>query len=263
MCFQRCPKRGNTAQNIPLYGSRCIGRNTVVADRPLDENTPLQALAEDVWVSEHRFRVLGMTIASRMTVARLESGALFVHSPVHLTPGLHDALDRLGQVWYVICPNRFHHVFAGEYAAAFPDARLYAAPGLARKRPDLSFAGELRAAAPWDGAITQVMIEGGPWLNEVVFYHSASRTLLVTDLVMNVGAEDPLALRLWARLNGQYGRLGSVIEVRLAFRDRAAARRSVARMMAWEFERIVPAHGQIVVHDAKARLHHALRWVGQ
>lgn len=232
-----------------------------MTDWPPDENAPLQALAEKVWVREHRFRVLGMTIASRMTVLRLEGNALFVHSPVQLTPGLHDALDRLGRVRYVICPNRFHHVFAGEYAAAFPDARLYAAPGLARKRHDLSFAGELGAVAPWDGAISQALIEGGKWLNEVVFYHPASRTLLVTDLVMNVAVEDPFALRLWARLNGLYGRLGSVIEVRLAFRNRAAAQQSVARVMAWEFERIVPAHGQVVEQDAKARLRHALRWM--
>lgn len=234
-----------------------------MSDWPSAEITPLQPLAEDVWACTHRFRVLGLTIASRMTVVRLEQNGLFIHSPVQLTPGLRAALKRLGRVQYVICPNRFHHVFAGEYAAAFADAQLYAAPGLARKRRDLPFAGELDAAGPWSGSISQVLIEGGRLFNEVVFYHPASRTLLVTDLVMNVGAESPFALRLWARLNGRYGRLGSVIELRLAFRDRAAARKSVAQVMTWEFERIVPAHGQVVDHDVKARLRHALHWVEQ
>lgn len=232
-----------------------------MSDWACTEITPLQPLAEDVWGREHRFRVLGLTIASRMTVVRLEQNGLFIHSPVQLTPGLREALEQLGRVRYVVCPNRFHHVFAGEYAAAFPDAQLYAAPGLARKRRDLSFVGELDAARPWSESISQVLIEGGRLFNEVVFYHPASRTLLVTDLVMNVGAESPFALRLWARLNGRYGWLGSVIEVRVAFRDRAAARKSIARVMTWEIERIVPAHGQVVEHEAKARLRHALRWL--
>lgn len=232
-----------------------------MSDWACTEITPLQPLAEDVWGREHRFRVLGLTIASRMTVVRLEQNGLFIHSPVQLTPGLREALEQLGRVRYVVCPNRFHHVFAGEYAAAFPDAQLYAAPGLARKRRDLSFVGELDAARPWSESISQVLIEGGRLFNEVVFYHPASRTLLVTDLVMNVGAESPFALRLWARLNGRYGRLGSVIEVRVAFRDRAAARKSIARVMTWEIERIVPAHGQVVEHEPKARLRHALRWL--
>lgn len=222
----------------------------------------LHSLANDIWVCEHQFKVLGLTIASRMTVVRLDENALFVHSPVHLTPLLREELSRLGNVRYVICPNRFHHVFAGQYPAVFANAQLYAAPGLARKRDDLAFAGELGRPAPWDGPIRQVLIEGGAWLNEVVFYHVASRTLLVTDLVMRVGAEDPFALRLWARLNGQYEQLGSVIEVRLAIRNRAAARQSLNCVMAWALERIVPAHGRIVEQDPKAHLREALRWIG-
>lgn len=232
-----------------------------VIDWPSAKNTSLETLAEDLWACKHRFRALGMTIASRMTVVRLEGNALFVHSPAHLTPELRKALEYLGHVRYVVCPNRFHHLFAGEYATAFPNTRLYAAPGLARKRHDLSFAGELGATAPWDDPIAQALIEGGQWFNEVVFYHRPSRTLLVTDLVMDIGAEAPLALRLWAQVNGQYGRLGSAIAVRLTLRNRAAAQQSLARVMDWEFERIVPAHGRIVGDDAKVRLHHALRWL--
>lgn len=223
----------------------------------------LRRLGEDLWVCEHSFRLLGITIASRMTVMRLSDGALFIHSPARLTPALAAALGALGRVCHVVCPNRFHHRFAGDYATAFRDVRLYAAPGLASKRRDLAFAGELGAVAgmPWENEIDQELMAGAPLLNEVVFRHRASRTLIVTDLVWNIGADSPLGLRLWARINRQYDKFGTVIEVRLAFRDRAAARASRARVLAWDFERVVMGHGRMVDRDARARLGEALRWL--
>jgi hypothetical protein len=83
---------------------------------------------------------------TRMAAARLASGELFVGSPIALDAGLADELAALGPVRHLVAPNALHHLFLGDWSRRFPGARLYAAPGLARKRPDLRFHAELGAA---------------------------------------------------------------------------------------------------------------------
>jgi hypothetical protein len=223
----------------------------------------LERLDEGLWTVTRPLKVLGLTLASRMTVVRLGDGSLFLHSPVRLEPGLRQALDALGPVGHVVAPNRMHHLFCGDYLAAYPQARLHGAPGIARKRPDLMFAGELgdEVPTPWAGEIDQALVGGIPMLNEVVFLHRPSGALVLTDLAANGGPDDPPALRLWLRLNRAYGRLATPLEVRLLCRDRAAARRGVERALGWAFERVVVGHGAIVERDGRRRAREAFAWL--
>lgn len=50
-----------------------------------------------------------------------------------------EAVRVLGAVRFIIAPNTMHHVWAGEFRAAFPDAVLIAPYGLAAKRKDIAF----------------------------------------------------------------------------------------------------------------------------
>ena len=222
----------------------------------------LDLLAEGLWTVTRPFKMLGLTLASRMTVVRLGDGSLFLHSPVRLDADLRRALDALGPVRHVVAPNRMHNLFCGDYRAAYPEAHLYGAPGLAGKRPELAFDAELEDTAPaaWAAEIGQALIAGIPMLNEVVFRHRASHTLILTDLAANSGPEDPPALRLWLRLNRAYGRLATPLEVRLLCRDRAAARQSLDRVLGWEFDRVVVGHGAVVERDGKRLAHEAFAW---
>jgi hypothetical protein len=118
----------------------------------------LDHLDEGLWAVTSPLKVLGLIpMASRMTVVRLNDGGLFVHSPVRLEPKLKAALDALGPTRHVIAPNRMHHLFCGDYRSAYPEARLYGAPGLAEKRPELAPLTQLGDAAPetWAGEIDQ------------------------------------------------------------------------------------------------------------
>jgi hypothetical protein len=47
----------------------------------------------------------------------------------------------------------------------------------------------------------------------------------------------------------------------LLARERAAASRSVADVLAWDFDRIVMGHGSVVEKDGRAQLARALRWL--
>lgn len=104
----------------------------------------LRPLDEDLWLAERPFAPLPfLDIGTRMTVVRLPDGSVVLHSPIAADEPTRLAVDAIGPVRAVICPNRVHHLFAGEWKQAYPAARLLAAPGLAAKRRDLAFDGVL------------------------------------------------------------------------------------------------------------------------
>lgn len=201
-------------------------------------------------------RFYGVEVGTRMSVVRLsgEGGGLWLHSPIRLDRGLKERLDVLGPVRFVVCPNRLHHLFAGEYFGAYPEASIYASPGLHEKRPDLPFHGVLGDAPEpgWAQDLDQAFFQGDRQLREVVFYHRESRTLIVADLVQSAHSGSPRLTRLVTRLNRTYEKPGPPLPIKLGFRDKAAARASLERILSWDFERIVLAHGDIVETGGKA-----------
>lgn len=223
----------------------------------------LEPLADGIWTSTAPVKAMGfIPMTSRMTVIRLGDGGLLVHSPVKLGPDLHRGLTALGPVRHVVAPNRFHHMACADYRAAYPEARLHGAPGVAKKRPDLALDGELGDAPhdAWAGEVDQALVGGIPMLNEVAFLHRASGTLVVTDTAAHGTGDDPAAQRVWSRLNGVQGRLATPREIRLVCRDRQAARRSFDRILGWGFDRVVVGHGAVVTSGGKERAREAFAW---
>jgi hypothetical protein len=194
---------------------------------------------------------------------RLTDGNLLLHSPVALDAPLRRELDAIGRVRYVVAPNRVHHLYAGAVAAAYPDARLWVAPGLARKRPDLVFVDVLGDDAPaeWAGQVDQVFFRGRPYENEVVFLHRASRTLIICDLAFNFGPRAAAPTRFLMKLIRSYGRFGPSTLDPWLIRDRAAARQSLERILAWDFDRVVVAHGDVLETGGRDALRTGYAWL--
>ena len=94
-----------------------------------------------MWVAQAPLRFYGIPFGTRMTVVRLRNGALWLHSPIGIDAALERALRELGEVRFVVSPNKLHHLYLADAQAAFPEAELYAPPGLSRKRPKLRFEG--------------------------------------------------------------------------------------------------------------------------
>jgi hypothetical protein len=222
----------------------------------------LRELAPGLWVAEQPLRFLGTALGARMTVVRLARGSLLLHSPIAATGELCAAVDALGSVSCVVAPNRFHHLYAGEWCGRHPAARLFVAPGLEARRPDLPVHGILGDASPeeWSGALEQVAVSGMPILNEIVFFHRATRTLIASDLAFNIRASSPLSARIASRLWGSYGRLAPTLIERLTVRDRPAFRASLERILTWPFERVIVAHGEIQETGGREALRAGYRW---
>jgi hypothetical protein len=223
----------------------------------------LRALAENIWIAERAQRFYGLEVGTRMTVIRLADGSLLLHSPVQLDPELRRELDAIGRVRYTVAPNRVHHLYAGEVAKAYPGARLWVGPGLERKRPDLQFVAVLGDDAPaeWRGQVDQVFFRGRPYENEVVFCHRASRTLIMCDLAFNFGPRAAPPTRLLMRLLRSYGRFGPSKLDPLLIRDRRTARQSLERILAWDFDRVVVAHGDVLESGGREALRQGYAWL--
>jgi hypothetical protein len=226
-------------------------------------SSTLRALAADLWVVERPQRFYGLEVGTRMTVMRLVDGSLLLHSPVRLEPRLCAELDAIGRVRFVVAPNRVHHLYAGRVVDAYPDARLWVAPGLERKRPDLVYAAVLGDDAPreWAGQVDQVFFRGRPYESEVVFFHRPSRTLILCDLAFNFGPRAARPTRWLMRLLRSYGRFGPSTLDPWLIRDRNAARASLERILAWDFDRVVVAHGDVLEHGGHEAFRHGYRWL--
>jgi glyoxylase-like metal-dependent hydrolase (beta-lactamase superfamily II) len=208
---------------------------------------------------------LGSSSVAAWLVIRLPGGKLFVHSPCPLTVTLREELDRLGAVGFVVPASSLHgHLHMEDYQGAYPQARIYAAPGLERRRPDLHFAGTLgeEPETEWRDDVDQTTFDGVRRLTEIEFLHRASRTLITGDICFNIGAEWPLLTRLWAHGPRLRPRLYPPPAFRaVGIRDRRAARASIERILDWDFDRILPGHGNMVASGGKERLRTAFAWL--
>ena len=230
---------------------------------PSDGVSPLRPLAADIWVADRPQTFYGLPVGTRMTVIRLPGERLLLHSPVALDEQLRRELDAIGRVLYAVAPNRVHHLYAGDVAKVYPEARLWVGPGLERKRPDLSFVAVLGDEPPeeWRDDVWQTFFRGRPYENEVVFLHRASRTLILCDLAFNFGPRTAAPTRVLMKLLRSYGHFGPSKLDPWLIRDRDAARQSLERILAWDFDRVVVAHGEILESGGREALREGYRWL--
>lgn len=222
----------------------------------------LERIADDVWVEPRPLRFLGLETGTRMTVVRLQSGGLWVHSPVALDAAARDAVDALGPVTAIVAPSRFHHLYVGEWASAYPGASLSACPGLEKKRKDVAWSRVLGDApeAEWKGELEQVFFGARAMENEVVFFHRKTKTIISCDFMFNLATHPSGLTRVVARVLGQREPGVTLLE-RVLIRNRDAAREQVGRMVAWEADRIVVAHGDIIESNGSDLVRSAYRWL--
>ena len=226
----------------------------------------MREFGRDIWIADGPdVAVAGFRYPTRMAIIRLADGGLFVWSPIRLTGELRAAVGGLGRVAHIVAPNSLHHLFLAEWRHAYPGARLYAAPGLCKKRPDLAFDAELgdAPAAGWAGEIDQVAMRGNLITTEIVFFHRASATTLFTDLLQQIAADRLSGWRAAvAKLDLMTGPEPSVPrKFRLAFVGRRKARAALERLLAWPSDKVLMAHGAPVERDASAFLHRAFGWL--
>lgn len=225
----------------------------------------LDRINDDVWAERRSLRFFGVECGTKMTVVRLSGGGLFVHSPVALDAATREAVDALGTVTAIVAPSLFHHLYVAEWAAAYPKASLSACPGLEKKRADITWSRVLgdrpdQGGSEWSGEIEQVFFGARTMENEVIFFHKASKTIVSCDFMFNLSTHPSPLTRTVAFLLGQR-KPGSTLLERVMIRDRVSAREQMGRVIAWEAERLLLAHGENVGTGASEAVRSAYAWL--
>ncbi len=206
------------------------------------------------------FRIAGIAASSRMTVVQLSSGKLWLHSPVRLDDALKNDLNKLGEVEFVVAPNLGHHLFIGDYVTAFPKARFFRPQGLEQKRPDLAAFEVLSSTMPleWQADFEQKKLDGIPKVNEWVWLHRPSKTLILTDCVQwHQGTF--LSSVLFAQLMG-VRKAPAVSRLFASFiKHKSAFAKSCKTMLEWDFDRVVLGHDALITQNARSSVVEALK----
>jgi hypothetical protein len=226
----------------------------------LEEFGPSLYVAEGPTVSFY-----GFPYPTRMAVAQLSDGGAWVWSPVALTDELAGEVEAIGPVRHIVSPNKIHHLFLGEWAERWPSARLYAPPGLARRKPEIHFDADLfdEPDSAWVSDIDQVIFRGSLAMEEVVFFHRASSTAIICDLIQRHAKEKMSGWKgMLMKLDSLVGERGSTPrEWRASFLRRRLTRTARQKVLDWKPSRLLIAHGKCAQTGATEIIEEALSWI--
>lgn len=227
--------------------------------------TELEETSTGLWTFSQDLKVMGAEIGARMTVVRLDGGELLVHSPIRWTSELGRKLDALGEVRHVLVPNRDHVLYVKGFAERYPDARLYAAPGVAKKLPDVGFEEQdwgRRGKGPWGSELEALRFRSSTELQEIVLFHRATRTLISADLAFNIQSSKGTVSRLLLQLNDSYKSFGPSRVCRMYITEPAMARADLDTILALDASRLVLSHGEILHSGVEPALRRGYAWLG-
>ncbi|MEQ8692652.1 MAG: DUF4336 domain-containing protein [Pseudomonadales bacterium] len=221
----------------------------------------------DIWTMEGPELVFaGAEMGTRMTIVKLASGDLWVHSPVALDAATIEYLTLLGgPVRHLVAPNRFHHLFLSQWRERWPSAVVYAESGLLKKIPAIEPALTLSNDAPpaYRADIEQILFDCNPFFSEAIFFHRPSATLILTDLFINLCVDHvPLLPRLFLRFEQViYPHGGMPRLLRWTTRDKVRARTVFQQLLDWQPRQITFAHGQPLAGSPEEIIHQQFDWV--
>lgn len=222
----------------------------------------LRQIDRDIWVTEQPLRYFGLSVGTRMTAIRLANRELAIISPIAVNDTIMSQLGELGTVKHIIAPNLYHYLFAANFKTLYPNGTFWAAPGLEVKKPDLAIDKIINSDANslWDGleyvffdGFRTLGLTGFDSLNECVFFHSASRTLILTDTAFHFDESFPALTQFATRVLGGYKSLSPSLLERITTTEKEKVRKSVEKILAWDFERVIMAHGSIIEQNGKEK----------
>jgi hypothetical protein len=234
----------------------------------------LQAFAENVSVIDGPpVRDMGIWFTTRMVIVKLSNGSLWLDSPVSVPPHILEQITAMGPVRYIVAGTPRHVWRLEEWHALFPQAQLWGPPQMRDKfkimvvlgREKLPLAGILDDTAPdvWADDLDQLVFQGNRFIKEVIFFHKKSHTVILDDLIQNhpMTKGKPLLNALWKVEGVAYPTGGVPLDMRLTFTNPELARRSLEKLLSWDFEKLIIAHGVCIEKEAKSFVEQAFQWL--
>ncbi|KAI9696388.1 MAG: hypothetical protein M1836_005666 [Candelina mexicana] len=227
-------------------------------------------------------------IGGRGTIVRLSSGSLAVFSPTALTPEVRETVSNLGdKVSYLVALDMEHHIYLSQWYRAFPSAKVVGPEGLPEKRAkqnndNIPFStvfkgidrGNQSIGADFDQDFDYEYV-GSHASKELVFNYRPDKTLIEGDYLFNLPAYEQYSRTGEAADSGILTKLfvavvGSAqgpatwqkrfLWYAASLKDRTAFGRSAESIAKFDFERIVPCHGDVVEGDGKGIFRKVFEW---
>ncbi len=229
----------------------------------------LKQIGDRLWIVKQPQKYYGLEVGTRMSIVVLDNNDIALISPVTLDPTTIDQINNLGKVKYLISPNLFHYLYLTACQKIYPEAITITPPGLLAKKPDIqSDLILIQDVIEFDQQLEYFLFSGFAVplptgvkeLNEIVFFHPASKTLIITDIAFYFDNSFPWLTQLIARILGCYEKLRPSILEKLVIQDKIAVKDSIERILSWDFEQVVMAHGTIIKNEAKQQLKAGYEW---
>ncbi|KAL1311095.1 hypothetical protein AAFC00_001302 [Neodothiora populina] len=221
----------------------------------------------------------------RATLVRLQNGTVACFSPVALTPEVHKTISAMGTVKYICANDAEHHIFMDDWHKAFPEARLIGPEELKAKREKqgkplpwtnlfkTNDAASLEIDDAFDNEFDAEYVHAHQ-NKELVFNHRPSRTLIEADLLFNLPAHEQMSKTDESPTTGfltkMFNAIGSTqgsatwqkrfLWYGVSSGDRAAFNKSIARIDAWDFDRLIPCHGEVIEQGGKGIFRKVFEW---
>lgn len=210
-------------------------------------------IKDQIWILEYPIRYAGIDLFGRMTIIKLESGELIVHDPCKNEDSVKKEIDAIGKVKYILAPGSYHHLFVTDFQKNYPAAETFLCPGLERKRPDIKFDWILgnKPDHRWGDVIEQVVVQGTKYIWEVAFFHKPTKTLILVDLLENIGDDyqhpASLVLRFWWKVVFKmWNNPKAAPEYQMGWGKKDLVKSGLNRVLSWKAERVILSHGELV-----------------
>jgi hypothetical protein len=219
-------------------------------------NQLTEYIKDQIWIHEYPVRYAGINLFGRMTIIKLDNGELIIHDPCKIDELIKSEIDKIGEVKYIVAPGSYHHLFVTDFQKKYPNAETFLCPGLERKRPDIKFEWILgnKADHRWEKDIDQVLIQGTKFIWEVAFFHKSSKTMILVDLLENIGDDyqhpASLLLRFWWKvIYKMWNNPKAAPEYQMGWGRKKIVKNGLNKLLGWEAERIILAHGELIENN--------------
>ena len=221
-----------------------------------------------IWILEYPIRFAGMDLFARTTIIKADNDDLIIHDPCKIDDAIKNEIDSLGVVKFINAPGTYHHLFVTDFQEKYPNAETFVCPGLEKKRPDIKFDWILGSKPDprWEGILEQSIIEGTRYISEVAFFHKPSKTLILVDLLENIGDnyrhKAGLLLQFWWKVVlRMWNNPKAAPEYQMGWGKKKIVKIGLNKILSWDAERVILAHGVNIENNVNNTLRTAWKRV--
>lgn len=218
-----------------------------------------QPLADNLWMKRFPLTTGGMAIGRNVSLIRLESGKLIIHSSAPFSPENISAIDDVGTPTWLVDATNFHDTHCQDGAEAFPDIP-YLVPDGFKASKSVETRPLLPSPDEWEQEVEVIPVEGMPKINEHVFYLRKSKALVLCDLVFHLTEDfDSRTRGIFRFFSGSKSPLANTRLFRFFIRDSKAFGKSIQKILSLDFEILVMGHGEPILEGGQQKLQAVFR----